>query len=104
MDEVLYQSKNQMKRIERMAEKESFLKEKKETEILKRWEEAQVTAASAQSVLDYMVQHFEEHKAELSEDIIAQTEEQIVLRKKDIEDFIMSEKELYLESIGIQAD
>ena len=51
-----------------------------------RWESAQIKAASAQSVLDYMVAQYELHKAELSEEVITQTEEQIALRKKEIEE------------------
>ena len=104
MSEQLFKSKSELKRMEKMAEQASFLEQKRKQAILDRWEESQVKAATAQSVLDYMVQQYEEHKAELEDDIVEKTEEQIALRKKEIQDFIMSEKEVYLESIGIQAD
>jgi hypothetical protein len=104
MSEQLFKSNAELKRMEKQAEQAAFLEQKRKQEILDRWEEAQVKAATAQSVLDYMVQQYEEHKAELEAEIVEQTEEQIALRKKEIEEFIMSEKEVYLESIGIQAD
>ena len=104
MSEQLFKSNSELKRMKKMAEQASFLEQKRKQTILDRWEESQVKAATAQSVLDYMVQQYEEHKSELEDDIVEKTEEQIALRKKEIEDFIMSEKEVYLESMGIQAD
>ena len=83
-------SKTQDKRLERRIEQAEFL-----------WERAQVKAASAQSVLDYMVEQFNTHKAELTEEIIAQTEEQIKLRQKEIEEFIMGEKKEYEKRLGV---
>ena len=83
-------SKTQDKRLQRRIEQAEFL-----------WERAQVKAASAQSVLDYMVEQFNTHKAELTEEIIAQTEEQIKLRQKEIEEFIMGEKKEYEKRLGV---
>jgi uncharacterized protein YjgD (DUF1641 family) len=57
-----------------------------------------------QSVLDYAVEQFTEHREELEEEMITKTEEQIKERQDQIKEFIMTEKELYLESIGIQED
>jgi hypothetical protein len=57
-----------------------------------------------QSVLDYAVEQFTEHRDELEEEMIIKTEEQIKERQEQIKKFIMSEKELYLASIGIQED
>lgn len=93
-------SKNQDKILIKKAEQSDYLKGVKKQRIEDRWEAAQVKAASAQSVLDYMVKYYEEHKAELTEDVITQTEEQIALRKKEIEEFIMTAKEQYVKEIG----
>jgi hypothetical protein len=40
----------------------------------------------------------------LEEDVVTKTEEQITERQKQITEFLMSEKEAYLEAMGIQAD
>ena len=45
-----------------------------------------------------------ENKKELTEEQVSQTEEQIKVRQKEIEEFIMTEKDKYLEAMGIQAD
>jgi hypothetical protein len=104
MDEVLYQSNKEKKRITKALEQEQFLKEKKEALILKAWEEAQIKAAGFQSVLDYAVEQYGQHKDELEEKVQKEVEEQIELRQKEIKEFLMSEKEKYLASIGIQQD
>jgi Na+/phosphate symporter len=57
-----------------------------------------------QSVLDYAVEQFTEHRDDLEKEMITKTEEQINERQEQIKEFIMSEKELYLASIGIQED
>jgi squalene cyclase len=104
MDETLYKSNKQLKAEERIAIREQFLGEKKVAEITKRWEEAQVLAAGWQSVLDYAVEQFNQGKEELEKEMIKKTEEQIAERQDQIRDFLMKEKELYLENMGIQAD
>ena len=82
------------------AEQSDYLKGVKRQRIEQRWETAQIKAAGAQSVLDYMVKYYEDHKEELAEDIVKQTEEQIALRKKEIEDFLMGAKTDYEKEIG----
>lgn len=85
------------------AEQSDYLKGVKRQRIEDRWESAQIKAASAQSVLDYMVKYYEEHKedlkAEANEEIITKTEEQISLRKKEIEEFLMGAKAQYEKEI-----
>ena len=102
--EQLYKSKKQLKAEERIAIREQFLGEKKVAEIHSRWESAQIQAATWQSVLDHATNIYNEHKEELEAEVITQTEEQIQERQKQISDFLMTEKDLYLESMGIQAD
>ena len=83
-------SKTQNKRLQRRIEQAEFL-----------WERAQLQAASAQSVLDYMVDQFNQHKGELEEEHIKQTEEQIALRQKEIEVFLMEKKDEYEKRLGV---
>ena len=104
MEQELYKSKRQLKIEERLAIREQFLGDKKIAEITKRWEDAQVTAAGWQSVLDYAVDQFNQHKTELEEEMIKETEKQIVERQDQIKEYLMKEKDLYLEEMGIQAD
>jgi hypothetical protein len=104
MTDTNYQSNRQKKILENKAEAESFLEDKKVKAITDRWEASQVTAAGWQSVLDHATNIYQEHKAELDEETITKTEEQIAERQKQIKEFIMSEKEMYLEAMGIQAD
>ena len=104
MEQELYKSNKQLKMEERIAIREQFLGDKKIAEITKRWEDAQVTAAGWQSVLDYAVDQFNQHKTELEEEMIKETEKQIVERQDQIKEYLMKEKDLYLEEMGIQAD
>ena len=83
-------SKTQDKRLRRRIEQAEFL-----------WERAQIKAATAQSVLDYMVDQFKQHKEELQPEHIEQTEEQISLRQQEIEAFLMEEKALYEKRLGV---
>lgn len=99
MDQLHYQSKSQMKRVEKQLEADAFIKEKKIKEIEKRWEDSQIKAATMQSVLDYVVEQYESHKSELSEDVVTKTEEQIQLRVSEIKEFLMSEKEVFRTAI-----
>lgn len=68
------------------------------------WGQAQMKAAAMQQMMDIAIGEFETHKEELDAEVVKTVEEQIALRKKDIETFIMSEKDIYLERIGIQQD
>lgn len=97
-------SKRQEKLLLNQAKALQFLEEKKTNAVEKRWEDAQVRAASIQSALDYAVEQYNQHKDEIDESAQKAVEEQIQARQKEIEDFIMAEKDLYLESMGIQSD
>ena len=97
-------SKRQEKIIANKENQQEFLEKKKLKPFEDRWEESQIKAATMQSVLDYAVEQFTEHRDELENEMITKTEEQINERQEQIKEFIMSEKELYLESIGIQED
>ena len=103
-EEVLYKSSRQNKIEERQALQLDFLIEKKTKEAEDRWNAAQIQAAGFQSVLDYAVEQFNEHKEELEAEMVTKTEEQISERQEQIKVFLLSEKDKYLESIGIQAD
>ena len=104
MNETFYQSNKEKKRLANIAEQEKFLEEKKTAPFLKAWEEAQVKAATIQSALDYAVEQYNQHKDELDEKVQKEVEEQIELRQQEVKEFLMSEKELYLERMGIQQD
>jgi len=97
-------SKRQEKIIANKESQQEFLEKKKLKPFEDRWEESQIKAATMQSVLDYAVEQFTEHRDELENEMITKTEEQISERQEQIKEFIMSEKELYLASIGIQED
>ena len=103
-DEVLYKSKRQQKIDLGKMEQQAFLLEKAKAQHLQRWENAQIQAAGFQSVLDYAIEQYTQHKDELDEDMITKTETMIQERQEEIKEFLMKEKDLYLESIGIQAD
>ena len=68
------------------------------------WGQAQMKAAAMQQMLDIAIGEFETHKEELDAEVIKTVEEQINLRKNDIETFLMGEKDTYLERLGIQQD
>ena len=97
-------SKTQDKKLQRALEREEYVIKTKEERAKEAWEEAQIKAAGFQSVLDFAVDQFNQHKEELEAEMVTKTEEMIETRQKEIETFLMSEKDKYLESIGIQAD
>ena len=97
-------SKRQDKIIANIESQQEFLEKKKLKPFEDRWQESQIKAATMQSVLNYAVEQFTEHRDDLEEEMITKTEEQIQERQNQIKEFIMSEKELYLASIGIQED
>jgi len=97
-------SKRQEKIIANKESQQEFLEKKKLKPFEDRWEESQIKAATMQSVLNYAIEQFTEHRDELEKEMITKTEEQISERQEQIKEFIMSEKELYLASIGIQED
>lgn len=82
-------SKTADKRLQRRIEHAEYL-----------WEQAQLKAATIQSALDYAVDQFNQHRQELPEDIANQTKEMIETRQNEIKDFLMKEKDLYLQRMG----
>lgn len=64
------------------------------------WEQAQLKAATAQSVLDYMVDQFNQHKNELELEVIEKTEDMIAARQKEIKEYLMKEKDVYIQRMG----
>ena len=103
-EETLYKSNRQKKIEERQALQLDALIAKRNKEAEDRWTAAQIQAAGFQSVLDYAVEQFNEHKEELDKEMITKTEEQIAERQEQIKTYLLTEKDKYLESIGIQAD
>jgi hypothetical protein len=86
-------SKTQDKKLQNKIEHAEFL-----------WNDAQMRAAMMQQTLDIAIAEFEEHQEELDAEVVTQIKQQIDLRKKDIQDFLMGEKDKYLERMGIQQD
>jgi hypothetical protein len=86
-------SKTQNKRKERKIEHAEFM-----------WKQAQLKAALARTNLDLAVVTFKDMMNEMTEEQVKATEEQVELQEKRIEEFLMSEKELYLERMGILQD
>lgn len=65
------------------------------------WEKAQLKAATIQSALDYAIDQFNKHKSELPLDIVEQTEDMIAARQQEIKEYLMKEKSLYVERMGL---
>ena len=104
MDEPLYKSNKQKKVEERQALQLDTIIAKRRQEATERWTNVQIKAAGFQSVLDYAIEQYNEHKEELEEEVITETEKQIEARQSQIKEFLMTEKDVYLEAMGIQAD
>ena len=104
MTEPLYTSNKQKKLEERKAVQLETLFKKRKHEAEERWVNVQVKAAGFQSVLDYAVEQYEQHKNELDEEMITKTEEMIKERQKEIETYLMTEKDIYLAAMGTMAD
>lgn len=68
------------------------------------WHQAQLKAALAKTELDLAVETFKDLNSELTEEQIKETDEQVQIQYRRIEDYLMTEKELYLERMGIQQD
>lgn len=86
-------SKTQEKRKQRRIEHAEFM-----------WKQAQLKAALAKTDLDLAIETFKEFAGEMTEEQIKQTEDKSKEQYKRIEEYLMSEKELYLERMGIQQD
>lgn len=65
------------------------------------WEQAQLKAATIQSALDYAIDQFNKHKQELAPEVIEQTEDMIAQRQKEIKEYLMKEKDTYVERMGL---
>jgi len=68
------------------------------------WKQSQLKAALAKTNLDLAVETFKDLNKEMTQEQIQATQEQTDVQYKRIEEYIMSEKELYLERMGIQQD
>jgi hypothetical protein len=66
--------------------------------------QAQLKAALAKTELDLAVETIKDLNKELTEEQIKETEEQVQVQYRRIESYLMTEKELYLERMGIQQD
>ena len=86
-------SKTQNKRLQRKQEHAEFM-----------WKQAQLKAALAKTNLDLAVETFKDLNKEMTQDQVQATQEQTEVQYKRIEEYLMSEKELYLERMGIQQD
>jgi hypothetical protein len=86
-------SKTQDKKKQRKIEHAEFL-----------WNQAQLRSALIKNQLDLAVETFKELIGEMTEEQIKATEEQTQIQYKRIEEYLMSEKEMYLERLGIQQD
>lgn len=79
-----------------------LLKKQEHAEFL--WNDAQLKAALAKTELDLAVETFKDLNKEMTTEQISATDEQVQTQYKRIEQYLMSEKELYLERMGIQQD
>lgn len=86
-------SKTQDKRKQRKIEHAEFL-----------WQQAQLHAALAKTELDLAVVSFKDAMGELTEEQAKATEEKAQEQYQRLEEYLMSEKEKYLERLGIQQD
>lgn len=86
-------SKTQDKRKQRKIEHAEYM-----------WKQAQLKAALAKTDLDLAIETFKDAMGELTEEQIKATEEKAEEQYKRIEEYLMSEKEQYLERLGIQQD
>jgi len=86
-------SKTQDKKKQRKIEHAEFL-----------WNQAQLRSALVKNQIDLAVETFKELSGEMTEEQIKATEEQTQIQYKRIEEYLMSEKEMYLQRLGIQQD
>jgi len=91
-------SRKQDKALEAQQRQADFIAEKAKNARDKRWENAQIKAATMQSVLDYAVDQFTQHKDELEPDVVAKTEGLIKERQTEIEAYLMEEKDVFVKS------
>jgi hypothetical protein len=87
-----------------MSKTENKKKQRKEEHAEFLWNQAQLKSALIKNQLDIAVQTFKELSGEMTEEQVKATEEQTQIQYKRIEEYIMGEKEKYLERLGIQQD
>jgi hypothetical protein len=87
-----------------MSKTQDKKKQRKEGHAEFLWNQAQLKAALIKNQLDIAVQTFKELSGEMTEEQVKATEEQTQIQYKRIEEYMMSEKEKYLERLGIQQD
>lgn len=68
------------------------------------WQKAQIRAALAKSELDTALETFRTLVGELTDEQIVETREKAKEQYKRVEEYLMEEKEKYLERLGIQQD
>ena len=86
-------SKTQEKRIKRKTDHAEYV-----------WQQAQLRAALAKTELDLAIETFKDAMGELTEEQVKETEDKAQEQYKRIEEYLMTEKEKYLERLGIQQD
>ena len=86
-------SNTQDKRKQRKIEQAEFL-----------WQQAQLRAALAKTELDLAIVTFKDAMGELTEEQVKDTELKAQEQYQRLEGFLMTEKEKYLERLGIQQD
>jgi len=86
-------SKTQDKRLQRKIDHAEFL-----------WQQAQLKAAMAKTELDLAVITFKDLQGEMTPEQVKATDEQVEIQYKRVEEYLMTEKERYLERMGIQQD
>ena len=86
-------SKTQDKRLQRKQDHAEF-----------KWKQAQLKAALAKTNLDLAVETVKDLNKEMTEEQVKATQEQTEIQYDRIEKYLMNEKELYLERMGILQD
>lgn len=86
-------SKTQEKRLKRKTDHAEYV-----------WKQSQLRAALAKTELDLAIQTFKDAMGELTEEQVKETDKKAQEQYKKIEEFLMAEKEKYLERLGIQQD
>jgi len=64
------------------------------------WEQAQMRAALAKTQFDIAVEVFRDMNGEMTEEQIKATENQIAIKEKEIEDFLITERDKYVHRIA----
>lgn len=68
------------------------------------WKQAQLKAAMAKTELDLAFEVVKDLNKDLTEEQMQEIKAQLELQYKNIETYLMGEKDNYLERMGVQAD